>query len=151
MLARAYGAGHNIGIHTWSHLDLVTLGDDQIVAELVFGAKAILEVTGGAYPKYFRPPYGSIDDRVRQLAATLGLHAVTWSHDTNDWQYVGTGNVGQVPVTVQDWMNQGANNGISLEHDLYAETVSVVAQNMDIIFNSGKTIVPLSQCIGDGD
>ncbi|KAJ3007834.1 UNVERIFIED_CONTAM: chitin deacetylase [Siphonaria sp. JEL0065] len=116
-LAATYAADHSIGTHTWSHPDLTSLSADQVVAELVYGARALFyEVTGMA-PKYFRPPYGSLSDNVRNIAAGLGLHAVTWSQDSADWSY--TGNMGNVPAAFQNWMNQGLDAKISLEHDYY--------------------------------
>ncbi|KAI8845912.1 hypothetical protein BJ741DRAFT_9920 [Chytriomyces cf. hyalinus JEL632] len=92
--------------------DLTTLTEDEIVAELVYGARAVFEVVGKT-PRYFRPPCmccysfsiqkvpsadltsfhslspadGAIDDCddcVRLVAAFLGLQAVKWSHDTED-------------------------------------------------------------------
>ncbi|ORY42230.1 glycoside hydrolase/deacetylase [Rhizoclosmatium globosum] len=150
VVANTFQSGHQIGSHTWSHPDLVTLSDDQVIAELVYGCKAIQEVTG-VYPKYFRPPYGSIDDRVRSLAASMGLQSVTWAVDTQDWSYVGTGNMYLVPQAFKSWLNQGVILPISLEHDLFPETVAVVQQSMDLLINSGRIIKTVAECIGDSD
>ncbi|KAJ3063492.1 chitin deacetylase, partial [Podochytrium sp. JEL0797] len=92
ILLQTYQAGHDIGLHTWSHPDLTTLTDDQIVAELVYSSKAVYEVLG-VFPKYFRPPYGSINDNVREIAKKMGLTPVTWAVDSEDWSYVGTSNM----------------------------------------------------------
>ncbi|KAJ3073611.1 chitin deacetylase [Podochytrium sp. JEL0797] len=149
-LALTFDAGHQIGIHTWSHPDLTTLTDDQIIAELVYGAKAIYEVLG-VVPQFFRPPYGAIDDNIRSLAATMGLQAVTWSEDSEDWTCVGFDNITNVPDAFQSWVDDGVTNAISLEHDYWNETASVVGQNMDILIAAGNTIVTLSECIGETD
>lgn len=53
--------------------------------------KAIKLVTG-VTPKCWRPPYGDVDDRIRAIAAALGLETVIWQYDSNDWQ-VGSTNV----------------------------------------------------------
>ncbi|KAJ3076643.1 chitin deacetylase [Podochytrium sp. JEL0797] len=147
-LAQTYADGHEIGIHTWSHPDLTTLTNDQIISELVYGAKAIYEVVG-TVPKFFRPPYGAINNKVRRLAATMGLHAVTWSEDTEDWSCVGFDNITNVADEFQSWVDDGITNAISLEHDYWNETVSVIGQSMDILIAAGNTIVPLTTCIGD--
>ncbi|KAI8607276.1 hypothetical protein BC830DRAFT_1087077, partial [Chytriomyces sp. MP71] len=94
---------------------------------------------------------GSINDNVRKIAAMMGLLAVTWTQDSLDWSYVGTGNMYKVPQAFQSWVDQGVSNIITLEHDLFAETVSVVKQNMDIVLKSGKRLVPLSECIGESN
>lgn len=71
---RAYSEGHEIALHTWSHHPghLVSLSGEQIYAELAWGIYAIHAAIGQT-PKLFRPPYGSINDDVRRVAAQLGL------------------------------------------------------------------------------
>ncbi|KAJ3027879.1 UNVERIFIED_CONTAM: chitin deacetylase [Siphonaria sp. JEL0065] len=150
VLISTYKAGHDIGIHTYSHRNLPTLSDDEIISELVYGAKAIVDVLG-VYPRFFRPPYGAVDDRVRKLAKSMGLTVVTWSTDSADWSYLGKGQMYKVPQAFKDWMDKGYNNGISLEHDYYPETVSVVKESLDIVLKSGKTFKPLKECIGVSD
>ncbi|KAI9353789.1 hypothetical protein BDR26DRAFT_849237 [Obelidium mucronatum] len=147
ILIAAHKAGHDIGFHTYSHSDLAALSDDQVISELVYGAKAVADVIG-VYPKYFRPPYGSINDRVRGLAKSMGLSAVTWAFDSNDWSYTGTGQMNKVPALFKSWMDQGMNNAISLQHDYGAETVSIVGESLDILIKAGKTLVPLRDCLG---
>ncbi|TPX73185.1 hypothetical protein CcCBS67573_g05542 [Chytriomyces confervae] len=148
-LKDSYAAGHDIGSHTWSHKDLTTLNEDEIVAELVYGARAVFEVTGNI-PRYFRPPYGAIDDRVRRVAAQLGLQAVRWALDTQDWANVETNTMQNVPEAFETWIKQGVTRPITLAHDLYPETVAVVAQSMDLLLKAGKRPVKLSQCLDVG-
>ncbi|KAI8609624.1 hypothetical protein BC830DRAFT_1049114, partial [Chytriomyces sp. MP71] len=116
MVLKSFSAGHQIALHTWSHPDLTTLSQQQIVAELIYVAKAVFEVTG-QFPKFFRPPYGAVNDQVREIAAMMGLRSVTWADDSQDWSYVGTGNMYKVAQAFQSWMDQGKSNEISLEHD----------------------------------
>ncbi|KAI9353578.1 hypothetical protein BDR26DRAFT_814861 [Obelidium mucronatum] len=79
-----FNAGHEIGIHTWSHPNLTSVAsDDEIIAEFVYSAKIIHQVTGQAI-RYIRPPYGSSNSRVRRLAALMGLEVVSYL-DAQDW------------------------------------------------------------------
>lgn len=55
ILIETFKAGHEIGIHTWSHNSLVTLTTDQIIAEIMWTAKIIREVIGYT-PRLVRPP-----------------------------------------------------------------------------------------------
>ena len=69
---REYASGHQIAIHTWSHPDLTSLSAQAVYAELAWTIYAIHAAIGQT-PKYFRPPYGLINTKVRQVAAQLGL------------------------------------------------------------------------------
>ena len=69
---REYASGHQIADHTWSHPDLTTLSPQQVYAELAWTIYAIHAAIGQT-PKYFRPPFGFINDNVRRVAAQLGL------------------------------------------------------------------------------
>jgi peptidoglycan/xylan/chitin deacetylase (PgdA/CDA1 family) len=69
---REYASGHEIGVHTWSHPDLTTLTAEQVYAELAWTIYVIYAAIGQT-PKYFRPPYGAINNQVRQVAAQFNL------------------------------------------------------------------------------
>lgn len=69
---RQYSEGHEIAVHTWSHPDLTTLSGQQVYAELAWAIYVIHSAIGQT-PKLFRPPYGNINNVVRQAAAQLGL------------------------------------------------------------------------------
>jgi peptidoglycan/xylan/chitin deacetylase (PgdA/CDA1 family) len=76
-LKREQDEGHHIASHTWSHHPLTTLTNEQIVAELKWTEKAVMDVTG-LQMKYVRPPYGDIDNRVRAVVKKLGYIIVDW-------------------------------------------------------------------------
>ncbi|KAG1459978.1 hypothetical protein G6F56_006048 [Rhizopus delemar] len=147
---RAYKSGHEIAMHTWSHSYMTTLTNEQIVAELKWNELAIKEVTGVS-PKYFRPPYGDIDDRVRNVAAALGFIPIIWNHDTNDWAAASS------PKTFKEsWIDgnatQWAHNakkakvgGVSLEHDLYEKTVKAAIRILPILQKSYE-LTPVGAC-----
>jgi peptidoglycan/xylan/chitin deacetylase (PgdA/CDA1 family) len=89
-----------------SHPSLITLSNDQLVAELVWTMRVIKEVIG-VTPTMMRPPCeinsirslqnclilrlqkldGEINDRVRSVIKALGLEIVIWNRDTNDWTF----------------------------------------------------------------
>ena len=54
-LKKIFDDGHQIGIHTWSHPQLTKLSDDEVVAEIVWTAQIIKDITGVS-PELFRPP-----------------------------------------------------------------------------------------------
>lgn len=78
MLQSEFAAGHQISVHTWSHPYLTKLRNEEIVAELGW-SKQVIRDTIGVTPNTFRPPYGDIDDRVRAIAAQMGLTPIIWT------------------------------------------------------------------------
>ncbi|KAI8827961.1 hypothetical protein BJ741DRAFT_627955 [Chytriomyces cf. hyalinus JEL632] len=147
-LYRAFQEGHQLASHTWSHPDLKSLSDDDVVAELVYGIMAIRTITGKT-PKYYRPPMGNVDDRVQALAGMMGLTTVVWSHDSEDWTFAGKPEMRNVLTAFRQWMDQGVQGAISLEHDLWSDTVEVGIQAMELLVNNNRTIVPVSDCLQD--
>ena len=83
-LIREYEEGHQIVIHTWSHYALSTLTNEVIIAELEYTAR-IIEQLIGVRPRYFRPPFGDIDNRVRAIAAAMNLIPIIWNYGTFDF------------------------------------------------------------------
>ena len=144
-MAAAYRAGHQIALHSWSHSAFTTLTDEQIVAEIMWNALAIKQVIG-VTPKFFRPPYGDIDDRVRAILKSLGLHIIMWDVDSQD------GNDGGASQTTAqnfaDQIAQSRNGSISLEHDLYDDQVNQLGEALTAIYDGEYTVKRLDNCLG---
>ncbi|KAI8896390.1 hypothetical protein BC833DRAFT_519235, partial [Globomyces pollinis-pini] len=122
MLIRAHQEGHQIGLHTWSHHPMTSLTNEQIVAEMKY-TEALIYRTIGVVPKYFRPPYGDIDDRVRAIVAALGYRTVLWSRDSGD-----TGISSSALTNILSWNQPDQPGFISLQHDLTVATSRVAIQ-----------------------
>src|SRR6266540_4162629 len=76
--------GHQIGSHTWSHTPLTTQTTEQIIAEVKWTEQAIKQAVN-LTPRWFRPPQGDFDDRVRGILTQLGYKVALWVLDTFDW------------------------------------------------------------------
>ncbi|CAO3570844.1 unnamed protein product [Mortierella alpina] len=88
ILKREVAEGHHLASHTWSHHALTTLTNAQIVAEMKWTEKAVMDITGHRL-RYMRPPYGEINNRVRFVLKKMGYVVVDWTgdeFDTLDWQ-----------------------------------------------------------------
>ena len=57
--------GHQIGLHTWHHVSLKGMTPDQITSQLDQTRAAICEIVGPV-DLMLRPPYGCVDDTLRQ-------------------------------------------------------------------------------------
>ncbi|KAL1936767.1 hypothetical protein VTP01DRAFT_901 [Rhizomucor pusillus] len=134
MVKRMHEAGHEIAIHTWSHTLLTSQTNEEIVAELKWTEQAIKEVIGVS-PRLVRPPFGDMDDRVRNITEQLGFIPAIWDHDTNDWK-IGTAGVtaDSIVQTVREWAAKNTTSGgISLQHDRVNETVQAAIQALPIL------------------
>ncbi|KAJ3220404.1 chitin deacetylase [Dinochytrium kinnereticum] len=170
MLRRAYRAGHQIAIHTWSHSRLTSLTNEQIVAEVMWTGRIIQDVIG-VFPRYMRPPYGAVDDRVLRVMRALGMEVINWNvvsiqlssflalrksnsiallnisspQDSLDWQNA---------ASTMDRMNEGiANNRgrngvISLQHDIETAPVQAGLPAVRAVLDAGFNLRTVEYCVG---
>ncbi|KAF9953965.1 hypothetical protein BGZ72_005003 [Mortierella alpina] len=155
---RGLNDGHTICSHTWSHPAMTRLTNDQIVAEFYYSLKIIKEVLG-ITPKCWRPPYGDIDDRVRAIAWQMGLRAILWDWDTDDWKIngdqvaPGPGSItfAQANDTVKGWVDNRAKGNdtqqghVVLEHELSNATITLTEFWLPTIQKNYKTM-PATAC-----
>ncbi|MGO1538415.1 MAG: polysaccharide deacetylase family protein [Leucobacter sp.] len=127
--------GHELGSHTVHHPDLTTLSAEGARNEVLGGVTAVAEVTGAQVTMY-RPPYGAVNDAVINA---VGLPAIMWSVDTNDWTKPGEAALVERAV---EWVSPG---GIVLFHDTHEESVAAAAAVFDGLANRGFTPVTVSQ------
>ncbi len=77
-------AGHVVGNHTWWHPHLCDVSRERIVREIA-GTSKVIEAATGVRPQWFRPPAGSLDDRVTAELQREGMRAALWTIDPRDW------------------------------------------------------------------
>ncbi|GAA5979042.1 hypothetical protein JCM10908_002784 [Rhodotorula pacifica] len=135
IFAQALASGGHIGNHGWSHQHMTTLSDRQILGELGWTSQAIFDHSGGLVPKYWRPPYGDADARVRAIAEKVfGLTLVGWNEDSDDWclndaggSACGSGGPSSVAALEREllsWISGTSSPGIiGLEHELSAAAI----------------------------
>lgn len=159
MLRAEYDAGHQISVHTWSHTALTNQSNAQIVAELGWTQKVIKDVIG-VTPNTFRPPFGDIDDRVRAIAAKMGMTPIIWtSHegtnfDTDDWNIPGGTATGVTSLArfqnILETAEDLDTGFIVLTHDLLKPTVDLaVGYMLPLAIQEGKyKLKSISECLG---
>lgn len=94
LAVQAATRGDHLAVHTWSHPHLTTYTNEQVVGELGWAMQIIYDISDHI-PKYYRPPFGDNDARVRAIAKhVFNMTAIIWNHDSYDWslnQYVSSG------------------------------------------------------------
>ncbi|KAG0258221.1 chitin deacetylase [Linnemannia exigua] len=146
--------GHHIGLHTWSHAGMTTLTNEQIVAEIKWAEKVVFDVTG-LKTKYWRPPYGDVDNRVREIVRQMGYKTVIWTKewDSNDWQIPDKTITNKEVFRNFKWalstIPKLKGGVITLEHDLFTQTVNVAGPLLDMGMKKGLEPMDIARCVND--
>jgi peptidoglycan-N-acetylglucosamine deacetylase len=83
----AAARGHEIGNHTWTHVDADRTRELATLHDEVARTNVVIERVAGRRPTLLRPPYGSDPGRFARVAAECGIEAtVLWSVQSFDWQ-----------------------------------------------------------------
>jgi len=109
---RAVSEGHELGNHTFDHVDAAHERDDDVLRDQILRTSAAIERATGEAPRLMRPPYGKDVARVARLAGELGLDpTVLWSAQGWDWD---TTPASEIEALV---LRDCAPGGIVLLHD----------------------------------
>jgi peptidoglycan/xylan/chitin deacetylase (PgdA/CDA1 family) len=75
---------HEVGNHTWNHLDLTKQPNAIVRAEILRADATLMELTGQSPRPRWRAPFGARDTRVLQIASKLGYRSIYWTIDSLD-------------------------------------------------------------------
>ena len=137
LIERMYEEGHLIGNHTYSHVQLTGIPEEEACEELLKTSREV-EIITGEHLEYVRPPFGSWNDR---LDCDILMIPVLWSVDSRDWT---TTNVSEI---VQRVVTQARENDIILMHDYYASSVEAALQIVDQLKERGYEFVTADELI----
>jgi peptidoglycan/xylan/chitin deacetylase (PgdA/CDA1 family) len=79
-----YIAGHAIGNHSYSHPNLIFVGEKELRSQLERTQKAIADAGCGT-PTLFRPPFGGRNPRTFGVVREFGLTPIMWRVTCYDW------------------------------------------------------------------
>ncbi|RLQ95494.1 polysaccharide deacetylase family protein [Falsibacillus albus] len=124
----AYDQGSLILNHTFDHIDLTQLKENDVQNEIQSTESAIQKIIGKK-PAILRPPYGETSDEVVQLAKENNDHIVLWSIDTLDWSQKDSANI------ERNVLSNVRNGDIILMHtnssqEVTAKSVASVIENL---------------------
>lgn len=110
LVRRIFMEGHQIGNHTYHHIDLLKANRQTVIEELERTNDVLLSITG-VKPHIVRPPHGFRDPVVLEVMAGLGLKVVEWSVMSRDWTNPG------VEKIVNRTLDKITNGSVVLLHD----------------------------------
>lgn len=135
---------HEIGIHTWWHADLTKLSNEAIANDLRRCQNALDAVIDRPV-RWVRPPYGSVNSRVRSVINQSGYQVAMWSVDPSDWRSPGSS------VVASRVLGSVRDGSVVLLHDgggNRAGTVAAMRRVVPELKARGYELVTLSELEG---
>ncbi|WP_251423947.1 MULTISPECIES: polysaccharide deacetylase family protein [Lactococcus] len=137
IVKQEYKLGHQVGSHTFNHLNLPQLPMKEVQEEIKNTAD-LVQKTLGIAPQGLRPPYGATTPEINAQAQTP---IIQWSVDSLDWK---SKNADQIEQVV---MNEVYDGSIILMHDIYDSSVDGAEKVIKKLKRQGYTFVTVNQLI----
>lgn len=129
--------GHLIGNHTYHHVELIKVSENEARLELADTSAVIVRITGKE-PEYMRPPFGTWQ---RKLEQDIQMLPVLWTIDPLDWT---TENQDEI---VNKVVTEAEENDIILLHDCYKSSVEAGLRIVDILQEEGFVFVTVDELL----
>lgn len=137
LIQREKEEGHLIGNHTYNHVDISKISDEEAVLEIRKTNQVIEKVTKENV-EYLRAPFGSWK---KNLIGRMDVFPVAWSIDPLDWTTENTDEIVNKVVT------EVKENDIILMHDCYQSSVDAALRIIDILQKEGYEFVTVDKLI----
>lgn len=135
IVKRAEKEYHIVASHTMYHQNLIRISTTAAEAD-VNESKAVFKSILGHSLKLTRPPYGNVDNSIRNI---IGTPLILWSVDPADWQ-------NQDPDTILAIVKTQIHDGaIILMHDIYSASVDAVPIIIDELRKDGYEFVTVPE------
>ena len=129
--------GHTIGTHTWSHLNLKRLSDEQARAQIESTFAVVEKAAGQPIAPFFRYPFLSESEPAIAYLRNRNVAQFAIDIDSFDWR---TRNPQSVIARVMAGLER-RGRGIILLHDIHASTAGAMPQLLMKLREKGYRIV----------
>lgn len=129
--------GHLIGNHTYHHVELTKVSENEARLELA-DTSAVIDRITGKEPEYMRPPFGAWQ---RKLEQEIQMLPVLWTIDPLDWT---TENQDEI---VNKVVTEAEENDIILLHDCYKSSIEAGLRIVDILQEEGFVFVTVDELL----
>lgn len=128
--------GFSLGNHSFSHRNLKTEKDVNIINEEIDREGGLIERASGSLPRFFRAPYRESNKYLKDLVKEKGMIFVDWSSAASDWEKVAENE----EIFVGNVMKELKPGSIILIHE-YPWTLTNLDALIIKIKESGYTLV----------
>ena len=135
IVRRAAKEGHTVASHTMYHYNLARISASAARDDIA-ESKAVFKDILGHEPTLTRPPYGNINNAVRD---NVGTPMILWSVDTLDWQ---NKSIDEILAITKEQIHDGA---IILMHDIYDTTIDAIPVVIDELRKDGYDFVTVPE------
>ncbi|MCE7793914.1 polysaccharide deacetylase family sporulation protein PdaB [Salipaludibacillus sp. CUR1] len=142
LLNKITEAGYEIGSHGYRHEHYTRWEEEAIKKDIQKAHQILSELTEEA-PQLLRPPNGSFDERVLNVAESLNYDVIHWSIHSHDWENPG------VEAIVENTTTNVENGDILLFHasDSAKQTAEALPIALDKLKKEGFSFVTVSQLL----
>ena len=153
LAAEVVAAGHEVGVHGWSH-DGAVRRRPAALTDDVRRCRAAIEDATGTTPHWYRPPYGELSLGSVAAARANRLRLILWSAWGRDWRAEAT--PGSVVADIRRGVVAGGtvllhdSDGTSAEAS-WRVTVAALPLLAELAEAQGLTVGPLRDHGLDGD
>lgn len=134
VVLNVYNSGNEIGYHSYAHTNFKRQDIATIKSELDQSNAILKSITGTTF-SLIRPPYGSLNSKIKE---ELDASFILWSVDTEDWRHKD----GEYLLNyVLENIYAGA---IILFHDIHATSVDAMTKILPYLYAEGYQVVTVS-------
>ncbi|MGS5515016.1 polysaccharide deacetylase family protein [Clostridioides difficile] len=151
LLKRQYDEGHEIGNHTFTHINVAKNSYGKVEKEITDTQNAVKNVIG-VEPKIFRPPYRAMSKSVCDIIVSKRMNIILWSNlDPRDWSNPGVGSI------INTILTKVQNGNIILLHDYNnkrndkSQTIQALEVVIPKLKEKGYKFVTISELIAHLD
>lgn len=139
LVRRMAAEGHQIGVHTYDHVELKGLSRRDFDLQ-VGKTRALITQLAGEGNYWLRPPYGFLD---KNAESWCGGPVILWSVDPEDWR---DGDVNRIVSAVVEHASDG---DIILLHDLFPSSAQAALRIVDALLAKGYCFVTVEQLMAE--
>lgn len=137
-----YDAGMEIGNHTLDHTELTKIEESKIAAEILENEEQINAIVNVG-ELVVRPPFGSYNDRTKEL---VDRPMFNWTIDSEDWKDRDKYSKEEITAGVVKRVKAQAHDGyIILMHEIYESSADAVDELIPWLVEQGYQVTTVSE------